>query len=180
MRGGAPSREWCVCDTFLHAPRIVRAENVFWLRRRVFHPFCPYCYQISGVTLTPPPLAGKSTRLFFWPSSPLSGRLSLSGNRREIFQSKYLMKTSFGRLFRVFCGDSISWPWKSGLSTPRRCGDFQWVGTVSILVFGPVISASDQSANQNVTSTSLTRTKKHLLDLDSKYMKYAFQGCFWC
>jgi hypothetical protein len=38
--------------------------NVFWLRRRVFHPFCPYCYQISGVTLTPPLENQRASSLF--------------------------------------------------------------------------------------------------------------------
>ena len=93
--------------------------------------------------------------------------------------SKYLMKTSFGGLFFEFYGDFISWPWKSGLSTPLW-EDFQWwEHGLSILVFGPVISASDQSANQNVTLSFLSRThtKIHLLVL---CMKYDFQGCFLC
>jgi len=41
--------------------------NVFWLRRRVFHPFCPYCYQISGVTLKPPLLENQRASSLFDP-----------------------------------------------------------------------------------------------------------------
>jgi hypothetical protein len=65
--------------------------NVFWLRRRVFHPFCPYCYQISGVTLKPPPLENQRASSLFDPRRIY--RLSQGDYRHpEKFSARALVK----------------------------------------------------------------------------------------
>jgi hypothetical protein len=85
--------------------------NVFWLRRRVFHPFCPYCYQISGVTLKPP-LENQRASSLFDPRRifiySLREIIAIERNFPLDRRSKYLMKTSFGGLFFEFYGDFIS------------------------------------------------------------------------
>jgi hypothetical protein len=71
--------------------------NVFWLRRRVFHPFCPYCYQISGVTLTPP-LENQRASSLFDPHRIARIIYSL----REIIAIEEREKFSAGALVKIF------------------------------------------------------------------------------